>query len=593
MGRLRLRAGDRRLLIPLVVLACASAFVVQSVGWAQTSYLALTKAFAHGTAQIDRNQWETRDKAWYKGHFYSVKAPGVVALTLPLYELLHVTGAEKLAHDARVTGESGGAQPWAYRGLQVANYGGSRARAIATRSAIEDDAPMAWMLGLVGVVLPGLLLLVMVSRLANRVARGTGPAAALTLGAGTMMLPFSTLLFSHVLSAALGFAAFALAWRERDGAPRLRLLAVAGLAAGLAITTEYPLGIAAVIVGGYVLARRDGGRVRRAVHYGAGVVAGVIPLLAYNVWAFGSPFHMSYADAVAEQGKTGHATLGLNDGGLFGITLPRPSDAVALLFSGRGLITLTPIVVIAVAGVVAMHRDGHRAEARTIAAIAIAYFLYVAGYWLPFGGGSPQSRFLIPVLPFLAIGLGPAWRRWPAVTLALAVVSATTMTVATISYPMIGGDDPGEWAHRLVDWHLYQHTLLDITGVAHGIAAIVPFVVLVALALGLGVRTLAARHLVRGLRWAGVALVAWAAAAAILPNPLGWAPCTQKVNLCSTTSAASGNVADMQLFGTAAVAGLLALTISWVAARRLSAQEVDEHAGSTFSHEPEPAQAGA
>ena len=188
---------------------------------------------------------------------------------------------------------------------------------------------------------------------------------------------------------------------------------------------------------------------RRGAAYGAGLAAGVAPLLAYQWWAFGSPLHTSYVGAVAKTGRSGHDVLGLNDAGVFGITLPRFGDALSLLFSGRGLLTLAPVLVMAIAGVVAMHRAGRRAEARTIGAVAIAYLVYNAGYWLPMGGGSPGPRFLIPILPFLAIGLGPAWRRWPAVTLALTAISATTMVAATMTYPMIGTQDPGEWVRRL------------------------------------------------------------------------------------------------------------------------------------------------
>ena len=49
-----------------------------------------------------------------------------------------------------------------------------------------------------------------------------------------------------------------------------------------------------------------------------------------------------------------------------------------------------------------------------IARVAAAYFIYNAGYWLPFGGGTPGPRFLIPALPFLALGLAFAYRRLPA-----------------------------------------------------------------------------------------------------------------------------------------------------------------------------------
>jgi hypothetical protein len=545
----------------LAAFACACAFVVQSPGWAQTSYMALSKALSHGTAQIDPWHWETHDIAWYDGHYYSVKPPGLVIATLPLYEGLRAVGAERAASSARVRAESDGGAPWSARVLPIESYGYNLSRTIAARAAIADTAPMTWALGLLGVLLPVLALLGLVARMTNRVAPGTGTAAALTLGAGTMILPFSTLYFSHVLSALLAFAAFALVWREREGpASRQRRLALAGLLAGLAVVCEYPLAIAAIVVGIYAISRRGGGWLRRGVAYGAGAIAGVAPLLAYQWWAFGSPLHTSYVGAVAKTGVSGHAALGLNDAGVFGITAPRLVDGLSLLFGGRGLLTLAPVLVMAIAGVVVMHRSGRRAEANTIGAIALAYLVYNAGYWLPFGGGSPGPRFLIPVLPFLAIGLGPAWRRWPAVTLALAAISATTMVAATMSYPMIGSQDPGEWVRRMLDWGLFQHSVLDLVGIAHGAVSILPFAVLVAIALVLGLSSLGRPHLAIGAGWAPAAIAGWALCATVLPHPL---------------KLPSG--AAMILIGGAAAVALAAVACVTMTARRSPSTEHEEH----------------
>ena len=77
------------------------------------------------------------------------------------------------------------------------------------------------------------------------------------------------------------------------------VLALAGVLAGLAVVCEYPLAITGAIVGIYALMPRTPGVVRRALAYGGGVVAGVVPLLAYQWWAFGSPLHLAYANAVA------------------------------------------------------------------------------------------------------------------------------------------------------------------------------------------------------------------------------------------------------------------------------------------------------
>ena len=573
IGSRRMLALRKRLAPALVVFACACAFVVQAPGWAQTSYMALSQALWNGTAQIDDWHWETHDIAWYDGHYYSVKPPGLVLATFPLYAGLRAAGAERVSHDLRVRAEAGGAAPWAPGRPPIGFYGYSEQRAIAARGAISDDAPLTWALGLLGVLAPAILLLVLVGRAAERVAPGTGTATALTLGASTLILPFSTLYFSHVLSALLGFAAFALAWREREGPPRLRLLALAGLLAGLAVVCEYPLAIAALVVGLYVLSRRGAGLVRRAFVYGTGAVAGVLPLFAYQWWAFGSPLHMTYANAVAQSGLSGRDVLGLNDGGFFGITTPRLVDGLSLLVGGRGLLTLTPVLALAAAGIVLMHRDGRRAEARTIGALVLAYLVYNAGYWLPFGGGSPGPRFLIPILPFLAVGLGPAWRRWPAQTLALAVVSMTTMVVATMSYPMIGVNDVGEWVRRLVSIGVYQHSVLDLIGIVHGAVAILPFAVLVAVALWLGVSSLGS-HVVVGAQAVPATVGVWALCALLLPRPLQLPSLEAVMLIVVAATAALVAVAGVRRRG----------------GRGASAQHETHHAAASLTLEAQPAQ---
>ena len=116
-----------------------------------------------------------------------------------------------------------------------------------------------------------------------------------------------------------------------------------------------------------------------------------------------------------------------------------------------------------------------------IGAVAITYFLYNAGYWLPFGGGSPGPRFLIPALPFLAIGLGSAYRRLPALTLALAIPSVIFMVAGALTYPLIGDNGIGIWANQLGDGTL-EHTLLTVLGVQNGWLAIAPVLAAVATA---------------------------------------------------------------------------------------------------------------
>jgi hypothetical protein len=366
--------------------------------------------------------------------------------------------------------------------------------------------------------LPAILILLLVRSVAERIEPGLGTAAAVTLGIGTLVMPFATMFFSHLLAALLGFAAFAVLWHEREGAPRIGRVAFAGLLAGFAITTEYPLAIVAGIVGLYALVRGD--VIRRALAYAAGVIAGLVPLAVYNLWAFGSLTHNSYADAVKVQGISGHAVLGLNDSGFFGIAMPSTHALGQLLFAPRGLLIASPVVALGVAGTLLLYRRGRRAEALTIAAVAIAFLLYNSGYYLPFGGGSPGPRFLIPMLPFLAVPLALAFRRFPAVTLALAVPSTVLMVVATATHPLIGADGSGDWANVL-DMATFEHTVATILGAGNGWAGILFFVIPIAVAIALAVAASDRLSVADGALPSALAVAVWACAAIAAPDLFG------------------------------------------------------------------------
>jgi hypothetical protein len=382
---------------------------------------------------------------------------------------------------------------------------------------------MIWTLGLLGVVAPATLLLLLVRALAERIEPGYGTAAAVTLGVATLVMPFATLFFSHILAAMLAFAAFALLWREREGEPRVPLVAGAGLLAGLAVTTEYPLAIAGAVVGLYAISRGD--VVRRGAAYTAGVVVGVVPLVIYNLWAFGSLTHSSYDDAVAVQGASGHAVLGLNDGGFFGIGQPSLEVAAKLLFSGRGLLTLSPVLALGAVGTVLLYRRGRHAEALTIGGVALAYLVYNSGYWLPFGGGSPGPRFLVPVLPFLAVPIAIAYRRFPATTLVLAVPSALLMVAGTTTLPLIGDGDIGAWGH-LLNVGIFQHTIVSVLGGDNSWPALLPVLAAIAAAVALAAVATPRLQVARDARLAVAALASWALVATLVPRVLQEAPDT-------------------------------------------------------------------
>jgi hypothetical protein len=205
--------------------------------------------------------------------------------------------------------------------------------------------------------------------------------------------------------------------------------------AGLAVTVEYPLAVIAVVVGLYALSR--GWRASRLAAYAFGAFGGVLPLLLYQWWAFGSPFHFAYTDVY----------LGLNKSGAFGVNAPSFRVAVELLFSTTGLLRLSPVLALAVAGLVLLYRRGLRAEALVVGAVALFTLVYNSGYETPFGGHSPGPRFLIAILPFLALALAPVLASRPATLYALAVPSSLLMLAVTLTHPIENWD--GLWWHRI------------------------------------------------------------------------------------------------------------------------------------------------
>ncbi len=397
--------------LAILSLVLGYASVANGGGVNQLAHFSLVRALSQGRIEVDAYHRETKDLSWYHGHYYSTKAPGLAFLTVGPYVAIDRSGTLKLL--SWVTGTS--------------------------KTAIA-----LWILGVLGAVVPTGILLFLLRGVVDVLEPPFGTAAAVTAGAATLLFPFATLFFNHALSATLGFAAFAIVFHDSE---RLSRAALAGLLAGLAITSEYPLALVAAGVGVYVLAQ--GNALKRGASYAAGVAVGIVPLLAYDWIAFGSPFHLSYADAIVRPGISGHDVLGANERGLFGVSTPQRGVAAQLLFGDAGLITRTPVVVAGALGLVLLWRRGWRGEAALAALLAVAFLIYNAGYATPFGGGTPGPRFLVPMLPFLALGFGAAYRAWPWATLAVALPSLVLMLGVTATDPTHART--WEWVDRVAD----------------------------------------------------------------------------------------------------------------------------------------------
>ena len=477
---------------PILAVVLAWALLVQAPSANQTSHYALIRALASGTAKIDPYAGETIDKSLFKGHLYSNKAPGLALAAAPVYFLLDKTGLAGAARRAA---------------RHLAATVGARAKSGAG-AKIRADRGIIWVLTLWAVILPAAVLLALLRAVAERIQPGYGTLVAVALGTGTLVMPFATLLYSHVLAATLAFAGFATLFLGRSHDHR-RLVA-AGLLCGLAVSTEYPLAIVGGLLGLYVIARDRSWRA--AALFASGVIAGLLPLGLYDLFAFGSVTHLSYTGAL----PTTSAAISPHQSGLFGVGVPQLGRGLRVLFAPKGLIVLTPLVAVAVAGLALMGRGRYKLETALAGVTLLAFLLYNAGYFGPLGGQTPGARFMIAALPFAFLGCGGAVRRWPGPSLALLAASVGTMVLATITEPQIASSDLSVWTSLAKTGNL-QYTLLGAVGLGHGWAPVLPVGALVAFALALAFRetgvSLGDRDLAAGLivlaLWIG--LVAFAA----------------------------------------------------------------------------------
>ena len=546
----------RRLaLIAILLVGVAYGTMIQSFSWNQTSHYDLIRSIDKGGTTIDAYQQNTGDKVKYKGHYYSARAPGLALFSLPFYKTITFLGADSLAKESQ---------------------------------AQRDDDEMIYFVGLWANVLPGLLLLLLVWRVAERFEPGYGAATAVILGLGTMVLPLSTLLFSHVFSAFLGFAAFALMLRERDGPPRAALMGLAGLAMGYAVASEYPLFFVALVLGLYLLSRRDAlsvpGVVSRAGAYIVGGVIGIVPLLLYNHYAFNSWTHLAYSDVPRQQK------------GFFGIGAPSLKVLSTLLFDSRGLLTISPVLLMGAIGTVMLYRRGKRAEALTITGICLCYVGYNSGYYLPFGGGFMGPRFLTTMLPFLAVPIGLALKRLPGPTVVLAAISITATVIATITHPLVGYENETVVWTRYLGQGAFQPTIASAFGLGRSWGGIWPFLLAAGGGVVLGARATPRLRFTGGeLGGAMLTLAAWALFAALAPTLLG----LDHLGLQSIVKAGDHTALNLKLHDgsryplaalalIAALAALLALAAMW-----LLRSEPPPRAGGRGPERAEPALTGA
>jgi len=258
---------------------------------------------------------------------------------------------------------------------------------------------------------------------------------------GTNALVYATHVFGVVPCAVSLFGAFLASRSAREPAHAATFAgplraALAGALAGLAFLFDPLAGFAVAVLGVHVVTGAPQ-RMRRAVGYAVGLAGPVALFLAYNRACFGHPLETGIHHLV----DPGYAEKYAR--GFHGFNRPTADGLFGLWLSGRrGMLFLSPFLALALPGWWRMWRDGDakaRADAVTCVAVTMAVSLFgmMSIDWT--GGWSVGSRYLVPAIPFVLVGVASALRptendRWLAFALGLAISSTVALAMSEVTF---------------------------------------------------------------------------------------------------------------------------------------------------------------
>lgn len=382
----------RPLLIFILLLICYAYVLPRWSDWNQNSRLNLVLAIVDdGTVSIDRYVANTGDYAVYNGRTYSDKPPGLSLLAVPIYMVLSPILDWPLLRDRLQSLGGSGALESTLRedgsGLQPDKVRFALVQYVLTLAVVATTAAA------LGVVFYLTLL---------RFGVGPTPAAfgALAYGLGTSAAPYAGNFYAHQLTAALLLGAFYVAWPRDDeqGRPAYARGLLCGLLLGWAVISEYPVALLGAVIGIYALVRRGWRWI------GPLVVGGTLPialLVVYDLAAFGTPLPIGYAHSALWQEQ--HTT------GFMSITMPRLEALWGLTFGGfRGLFVRAPWLLLALPAYIVWRRSGaYRAEWWVLLLAPLILILFYGSSVMWWGGFAAGPRYIVPMIPFLA--LPAAW----------------------------------------------------------------------------------------------------------------------------------------------------------------------------------------
>ena len=265
-----------------------------------------------------------------------------------------------------------------------------------------------------------------------------GVVIALIYGLATSAFPYSAAFFSHQLAAFLLFGAFFLGFQMRSLALSPYWVVAAGLMLGYSLISEYPTALIAGAVFLYIVVTLPQRRWVPVL-----VLAGLPPgllLIAYDWAIFRTilPVGYKYSALYTELHSTGFLSL----------THPHATALWGISFgSFRGLFYVSPVLILAMVGFWAWWKLRRlRVEWLVCLWAVVSFFLFNGSSVMWQGGFSIGPRYLVPMLPFMAMGLGAFVIYWGRAVWARGLILLLALgSVIVVWAETLGGQNYPDW----------------------------------------------------------------------------------------------------------------------------------------------------
>jgi hypothetical protein len=375
-------------------------FFTQWYGWNEQSHLSLTQAIIEEQRfEIDSYANQTGDRAYYNGHYYSDKNPGLAFLATPTYSswrLLYSFFPESFKQ----------------------SYSGSErfVREILDSTSVVTYINPGFFTFTSAILLTFFTSSIFIALTAFLVYKISGffteekkyrLLLALAYGIGTIAFINALHFMSHASETFFSFLSFYLLFKAKQTKSN-KAFFLAGIFSGFGFVIDqlnFLIGLGLLIYA-FTIDRKNSSLFLLAL------ITGSSPLLLYNFLNFGHPleFALTHIDrAIFRTAYPEHASLKVMRSSFFDLSLLEkfhvesynPYVMLRLLFYPyRGLFIYSPILFLSVFGMICMWKK-YRTELLLILYILFSFIFFVSmrnNWW---GGYFFGPRYLLPVVPFL------------------------------------------------------------------------------------------------------------------------------------------------------------------------------------------------